>query len=122
MATFKTNCTGKDIEDAVLSISGIVEDLKYIIANYATIDYVNQKINEIENKKSSAASNMGEKAIDSSAGKREGKNYIKVSGSGNHGFSYDDELGDREFSQYLSDKGYTQYLYDYYDKYLKNNL
>ena len=47
MATFKTNCTGKDIEDAVLSISGIVADLKYIIANYATIDYVNQKINEI---------------------------------------------------------------------------
>ena len=74
---------------------------------------IGKQINEIENKKSSAASNMGEKAIDSSAGKREGKNYIKVSGSGNHGFSYDDELGDREFSQYLSDKGYTQYLYDY---------
>ena len=74
---------------------------------------IGKQINEIENKKSAAASNMGEKAIDSRAGKREGKNYIKVSGSGNHGFSYDDELGDREFSQYLSDKGYTQYLYDY---------
>ena len=58
MATFKTNCTGKDIEDAVLSISGIVEDLKYIIANYATIDYVNQKINEI----TSSGGNTGEKA------------------------------------------------------------
>ena len=57
MATFKTNCTGKDIEDAVLSISGIVEDLKYIIANYATIDYVNQKINEI----TSSGGNTGEK-------------------------------------------------------------
>ena len=56
MATFKTNCTGKDIEDAVLSISGIVEDLKYIIANYATIDYVNQKINEI----TSSGGNTGE--------------------------------------------------------------
>lgn len=58
MATFKTNCTGKDIEDAVLSISGIVADLKYIIANYATIDYVNQKINEI----TSSGGNTGEKA------------------------------------------------------------
>ena len=57
MATFKTNCTGKDIEDAVLSISGIVEDLKYIIANYATINYVNQKINEI----TSSSGNTGEK-------------------------------------------------------------
>lgn len=57
MATFKTNCTGKDIEDAVLSISGIVADLKYIIANYATIDYVNQKINEI----TSSGGNTGEK-------------------------------------------------------------
>lgn len=56
MATFKTNCTGKDIEDAVLSISGIVADLKYIIANYATIDYVNQKINEI----TSSGGNTGE--------------------------------------------------------------
>ena len=57
MATFKTNCTGKDIEDAVLSISGIVADLKYTIANYATIDYVNQKINEI----TSSGGNTGEK-------------------------------------------------------------
>lgn len=56
MATFKTNCTGKDIEDAVLSISGIVADLKHIIANYATIDYVNQKINEI----TSSGGNTGE--------------------------------------------------------------
>lgn len=57
MATFKTTCTGKDIEDAVLSIGGIVADLKYIIANYATIDYVNQKINEI----TSSGGNTGEK-------------------------------------------------------------
>ena len=77
MATFKTNCTGRDIEDAVLSIVGIVEDLKYIIANYvdkkylrnnytdnntlkntyATIDYVNKKINEI----TSSGGNTGEK-------------------------------------------------------------
>ena len=56
MATFKTNCTGKDIEDAVLSISGIVADLKHIIDNYATIDYVNQKINEI----TSSGGNTGE--------------------------------------------------------------
>ena len=57
MATFKTNCTGKDIEDAVLSISGIGADLKYIIANQATRDEVKQKINEI----ASSGGKTGEK-------------------------------------------------------------
>ena len=39
--------------------------------------------------------------------------YLVVNGSGNHGLSYGDEFSDKDFSQWLADQGYYDFLADF---------
>lgn len=96
----------EDIEVAKLTgnYDNLIEKIKA-----ARKEALGNEINSLEKEKSSAEALMKGNAYD--AGPTSSKNgYLYVSGSGNHGLSYGDELSDKDFSQWLADKGYYEFL------------
>ena len=105
-----TKLLGKeDIEIAKLTgnYDNLIEKIKE-----ARKQALGDEIKGLENEKASAEELMKGNAYD--ANPTSSKNgYLVVSGSGNHGFAYGDEFSDKDFSKWLADHGYYDFLTDF---------
>ena len=93
---------------AAANLSGNYDDLIEKIKQVRA-EAVKGEINELDTKISTSSSLMREKALQTKQGTYK-DGYIQVSGSGNHGLSYKDEFTDKDFSRYLLDQGYTDFV------------
>lgn len=105
-----TKLLGKeDIEVAKLTgnYDNLIEKIKA-----ARKEALSNEINSLETEKSSAEELMKGNAYDAKpTSSKDG--YLVVNGSGNHGLSYGDEFSDKDFSQWLADQGYYDFLADF---------
>ncbi len=96
----------EDIEIAKLTgnYDNLIEKLKA-----ARKEALQGEIKGFENEKAAAEEKILSKGYKSKpSSSKDG--YLYVSGSGNHGLSYDDEFDDKDFSQWLMDKGHYDFV------------
>lgn len=99
----------EDIEVAKLTgnYDNLIEKIKA-----ARKEALSDEINSLETEKSSAEELMKGNAYDAKpTSSKDG--YLYVRGSGNHGLAYGDEFTDKDFSAWLVDQGYTDFVENY---------